>query len=64
MSADYPLLSISLTLLFFFLFVLWIGLVVLAVTDIFRRGDIGGPTRASFTLCIIVLPYFGGRSPI
>jgi hypothetical protein len=59
MSTDYPLLAISLTMLFFFLLVLWIGLVVLALTDIVRRGDIGGLTKAFFTLCVIVLPYFG-----
>jgi hypothetical protein len=59
MSTDYPLLAISLTMLFFFLLVLWIVLVVLALTDIVRRGDIGGPTKAFFTLCVIAFPYFG-----
>jgi hypothetical protein len=59
MSTDYPLLAISLTMLFFFLLVLWIALVVLALTDIFRRGDVGGPTKAFFALCVIVIPYFG-----
>ena len=59
MSTDYPLLAISLTMLLFFLLVLWIGLVVLALTDIVRRGDISGPTKAFFTLCVIALPYFG-----
>jgi hypothetical protein len=58
-STDYPLLAVSLTMVFFFLFVLWLVLVVLAVTDIVRRADIGGPTKAFFTLCVVVLPYFG-----
>jgi hypothetical protein len=58
-ATDYPLLAVSLTMMFFFLFVLWLGLVVLALTDIVQRGDVGGPTKALLALCVIVLPYFG-----
>ena len=65
MSTDYPFLAISLTMLLFFLLVFCgSGSVALALTDIVRRGDIGGPTKAFFTLCVIALPRISAPSSI
>jgi type VI protein secretion system component VasK len=56
---DYPLLSAFLTMMFFFLWVLWIFLLVKIVVDIFRSHDVGGWGKAGWLLFVIVLPFLG-----
>lgn len=56
---DYPLLSAFLTMMFFFLWVLWIFLLVKIVVDIFRSHDLGGWGKAGWLLFVIVLPFLG-----
>ncbi|SDT26596.1 SHOCT domain-containing protein [Jiangella sp. DSM 45060] len=56
---DYPLLNLFLTMLWFFLFIAWIWLLVTLLTDVFRSKDLGGWTKALWTVFILVLPLFG-----
>src|SRR3954453_18807704 len=58
-AADYPLLNIFWSMMFFFLWVLWIWMIVFILADVFGRHDIGGWAKAGWTLFIIVPPFFG-----
>lgn len=56
---DYPLLNLFFTMFWFFLFVAWIWLLIVLVTDVFRSRDLSGWAKALWTLFIIVLPIVG-----
>ncbi|WP_420031445.1 SHOCT domain-containing protein [Streptomyces sp. cg28] len=56
---DYPLLDLFLTMLFFFLWVMWLFLLFRVVMDIFRDGDLSGWGKAGWLIFCIVLPYIG-----
>jgi Short C-terminal domain/Phospholipase_D-nuclease N-terminal len=55
----YPLLNIFWTMLWFFLFFLWIWLLIVVFGDIFRSHDMGGFAKALWVLFVIVFPYLG-----
>lgn len=55
----YPLLDLFWTMLYFFIWVLWIFLLVRIITDIFRSADLGGGAKAGWTVLLIVLPFIG-----
>ena len=59
LAADYPFLDILWTMFIFFLFVIWIWILITVFSDIFRRKDIGGGTKALWIIFVIVLPYLG-----
>jgi Short C-terminal domain len=56
-GGGYPLLELFWTMLIFFGFVMWIWLVIVVFGDLFRRRDIGGWSKAAWTVFLIVLPY-------
>ncbi|MGW8375261.1 SHOCT domain-containing protein [Streptomyces sp. ODS28] len=56
---DYPLLNVFLTMLWFFLWVMWLALVFRIVADIFRSHDLGGWAKAGWLLCVLLLPFLG-----
>jgi hypothetical protein len=56
---NYPLLSIFWTMLEFFIFFLWIWLLIVVFSDIFRSHDMGGLAKAIWVLFVIILPYLG-----
>jgi hypothetical protein len=56
---DYPLLNLFLTMLYFFLFIAWIWLLVVILSDIFRSKDLGGWGKALWTIFIIIIPWLG-----
>ena len=58
-AADYPFLDIFWTMILFFAWVIWIWMVVVIFTDIFRRDDIGGWAKAAWCVFLIVLPFLG-----
>jgi hypothetical protein len=58
-SYQYPILDFFLTMLYFFLFVIWIWLLIMVFTDIFRSRDIGGWAKALWSIFIIILPFLG-----
>ena len=55
-SYQYPILDFFLTMLYFFLFVIWIWLLITVFIDIFRSHDMGGWAKALWVIFIIVLP--------
>jgi type VI protein secretion system component VasK len=56
---DYPLLNLFWTMLWFFLFVAWIYLLIVIVTDIFRSDDMSGWSKALWVLFIVIIPILG-----
>jgi ABC-type multidrug transport system fused ATPase/permease subunit len=47
------------SMLWFFLFFIWIWLLITVFADIFRSPDMGGGAKAVWTIFVIVLPYLG-----
>jgi type VI protein secretion system component VasK len=47
------------SLLMFFLFVIWIWLLIVVFSDLFRSRDLSGWAKAAWVIGIIVLPYLG-----
>ncbi len=56
---QYPILDFFLTMLYFFLFVIWIWLLITVFIDIFRSHDLGGWAKALWVIFIIILPFLG-----
>jgi type VI protein secretion system component VasK len=55
----YPLLNLFWTMLWFFLFVAWIYLLIVIITDIFRSDDMSGWAKALWVLFILIIPILG-----
>jgi len=51
--------DVFLSMLWFFLFFIWIWLLISVFGDIFRSRDMGGWGKALWTIFVIVLPYLG-----
>jgi general stress protein CsbA len=58
LAADYPFLNILWTMIIFFCWVAWIWMLVLILSDVFRR-DISGWVKAAWVVALIVLPFLG-----
>jgi hypothetical protein len=58
-ASSYPVLDAFLTILYFFMFFIWIWLLIVVFGDIFRSHDLGGMAKALWCILIIVIPYFG-----
>jgi len=56
---SYPLLGVFWTMLWFFLFFIWIWLLIVVFADIFRSHDMGGFAKALWVIFIIILPFLG-----
>jgi hypothetical protein len=48
-----------LDLLWFFMFVIWIWLLIVVFTDLFRSHDLSGWAKAAWVIGIVILPYLG-----
>jgi len=59
LASSYPILDAFLTMLYFFLFVIWIWLLITVFVDIFRSHDLGGFAKALWAIFVIVLPFLG-----
>jgi hypothetical protein len=51
--------QVFLSMLWFFLFFIWIWLLIVVFGDIFRSDDMGGWAKAGWTIFVIILPYLG-----
>jgi uncharacterized membrane protein YcjF (UPF0283 family) len=51
--------QVFLSMLWFFLFFIWIWLLIVVFSDIFRSHDMGGVAKAIWVIAIIILPYLG-----
>lgn len=58
-AADYPLLELFWTMLWFFLWIAWIMLLFRTIGDIFRSRDLGGGGKALWTIFVVVAPFLG-----
>jgi Short C-terminal domain/Phospholipase_D-nuclease N-terminal len=58
-GTDYPLLDVFLTMVWFFLFVIWITTVIMVIFDLFRSRDLSGPGKAGWFILILILPIIG-----
>jgi hypothetical protein len=58
-AADYPFLNILWSMIIFFLWVAWIWVLILILSDVFRRRDISGWVKALWVFFLIVLPFLG-----
>jgi Short C-terminal domain/Phospholipase_D-nuclease N-terminal len=47
------------SMLWFFLFFIWLWLLITVFADIFRSHDIGGFAKAIWVIFVIVVPYLG-----
>ncbi|WP_127355210.1 SHOCT domain-containing protein [Actinacidiphila soli] len=59
MAYDYPLLGAFWTMMWIFLWVLWIFLLFRIITDIFRDDTMSGWAKAGWLVFAIVLPFLG-----
>jgi hypothetical protein len=59
LATNYPVLDVFFTMLEFFLFVIWIWLLIIVFSDIFRSHDMGGWGKALWSIFIIVIPFLG-----
>jgi hypothetical protein len=57
--ADYTFFDAFWSMLVFFLWVMWFWLLFTIWTDIFRRHDVSGLTKALWLVFTIVLPFLG-----
>jgi uncharacterized membrane protein YcjF (UPF0283 family) len=58
-ASSYPVLDAFLTMLYFFLFIIWIWLLIMVFMDIFRSHDMSGWAKALWVIFIIILPFLG-----
>jgi ABC-type multidrug transport system fused ATPase/permease subunit len=59
LATSYPLLDIFWTMLEVFLFVIWIWILIVVFSDIFRSRDLGGGAKALWVILVVILPYIG-----
>ena len=59
LASSYPVLDAFLTMLYFFLFIIWIYLLIMVFVDVFRSHDMGGWAKALWVIFVIVLPFLG-----
>jgi type VI protein secretion system component VasK len=59
LASDFGTGQVFLSMLWFFLFFIWIWLLIVVFSDIFRSHDIGGLAKAIWVIAIIILPYLG-----
>lgn len=59
LAADYPILNLFWTIMFFFLWVAWIILVFRVIMDVFRNDDMNGLSKAFWLIFVILIPWLG-----
>ena len=58
-AADYPLLDIFWTIIIVFAWVAWFWVLIMIISDLFSRHDIGGWGKALWMIFVILLPFLG-----
>jgi hypothetical protein len=59
LASSYPAGGIFLTMLWFFLFIIWIWILIAIISDLFRRHDTSGWAKAAWLIFLIIIPYLG-----
>jgi hypothetical protein len=58
-AAEFGTGQVFLSMLYFFLFVIWIWLLIAIFGDILRSDDLSGWAKAAWSVFVIVLPFLG-----
>jgi phospholipase D-like protein/putative oligomerization/nucleic acid binding protein len=58
-AADYPLLNIFWTIIIVFAWVAWFWVLIMIISDLFSRHDIGGWGKALWMIFVIIVPFLG-----
>ena len=59
LASDFGSGQVFLSILWFTMFFIWIWLLILVFSDIFRSHDLGGWGKAIWTIFVIIVPYLG-----
>jgi uncharacterized membrane protein YcjF (UPF0283 family) len=59
LADDFGAGQVFVDLLMFFLFVIWIWLLIVVFSDLFRSHDLSGWAKAAWVIGIVILPYVG-----
>ena len=59
LAAEFGTGQVFWSFLWFFMFFIWIWLLIIVFSDIFRSHDLGGLAKALWVIFIIVVPYLG-----
>ena len=59
LASDFGTGQVFLSMLWFFLFFIWIWLLIIVFSDIFRSHDMGGFAKAIWVIFVIIFPYLG-----
>ena len=59
LAAQFGTGQVLLSMIWFFLFFIWIWLLITVFSDIFASRDMGGWGKAGWSIFVIVLPYLG-----
>jgi len=59
LAYDYPARGIFSSMLYFFIFFIWIMLLFRIFSDIFRSRDMGGFAKTLWVLFVVLLPFLG-----
>jgi divalent metal cation (Fe/Co/Zn/Cd) transporter len=58
-ASDFGTGQVFLSMLWFFLFFIWIWLLIMVFSDIFRSHDLSGGVKAIWVIFVIIMPYLG-----
>jgi hypothetical protein len=56
---DYPLLNVFWTMLWFFLFIAWIWLLIMLISDLIRDRTLSGWAKAGWAALFVLVPLLG-----
>jgi hypothetical protein len=59
LAYDYPIMGAFFTMLWFFLWILWIMLLFRIIGDIFRSHDMSGWGKAGWLVLVLLVPFLG-----
>ncbi|NEA61815.1 SHOCT domain-containing protein [Streptomyces sp. SID12488] len=59
LAYDYPLLGAFWTMMWIFLWILWISLLFRVIGDVFRDDSLSGWAKTGWTFFMIVMPFLG-----
>ena len=59
LASSYPFLDVMWSMFIFFAWVIWIWFLITILSDVFRRHDLSGFSKAMWTLFQIFLPVLG-----
>ena len=59
LASSYPFLEVFWTMVIFFAFIIWIWILFIIFSDLFRRHDVGGFGKVLWVIGVIIFPYLG-----